>query len=116
MLANDSWPRPAALGHVIATTRWPTDVDTTIIMRSTDVCQRALTLRRGTTDVENPATRPAQGSSRRRPEGRATTFAAMRRMVVLGMAAGVFSCLLVLSFGYAQHSPRPHGVRIDVVA
>lgn len=66
--------------------------------------------------MENPATHTAQGSSWSQPAGRATTFAAMRRMVVLGMAAGVFSALLVLSFGYAQHSPRPHGVRIDVVA
>jgi hypothetical protein len=37
-------------------------------------------------------------------------------MVLLGVAAALFSCLYVLSFGYAQHSPRPHDVRIDVVA
>lgn len=42
--------------------------------------------------------------------------AATRRMIALGIAAAVLSCLFVLSFGYAQHSPRPHGVRIDVVA
>lgn len=36
-------------------------------------------------------------------------------MVILGAAAAAFSCLFVLSFGYAQHAPRPHDVRIDVV-
>lgn len=40
----------------------------------------------------------------------------MARMTILGAAAAIFSCLFVLSFGYAQHAPRPHGVRIDVVA
>jgi hypothetical protein len=37
-------------------------------------------------------------------------------MMILGLGAAVFSCLYVLSFGYAQHSPQPHDVRIDVVA
>jgi hypothetical protein len=36
-------------------------------------------------------------------------------MTVVGAAAAVFSCLFVLSFGYAQHAPRPHDVRVDVV-
>lgn len=44
------------------------------------------------------------------------TITAIRRMTLLGAAAAVFSCLFVLSFGYAQHAPQPHGVRIDVVA
>lgn len=44
------------------------------------------------------------------------TVSAIRRMTVLGAAAAVFSCLFVLSFGYAQHAPHPHDVRIDVVA
>lgn len=42
-------------------------------------------------------------------------MSAVRRMVGLGIASAIFSCLFVLSFGYAQHSPRPHDVRIDVV-
>ncbi|HZC70595.1 MAG TPA: hypothetical protein VE442_07875 [Jatrophihabitans sp.] len=37
-------------------------------------------------------------------------------MTILGAAAAAFSCLFVLSFGYAQHAPHPHDVRIDVVA
>jgi hypothetical protein len=39
-----------------------------------------------------------------------------RRMVALVIGASVFSGLFVLSLGYAIHSPRPHGVRIGVVA
>src|SRR3954468_3982000 len=42
--------------------------------------------------------------------------AALRRMVALVVGASAFSCLLVLSFGYALHAPRPHDLRVDVVA
>lgn len=47
---------------------------------------------------------------------RATAAAAVRRMTMLGAAVAAFSCLYVLSFGYAMHAPHPHDVRIDVVA
>ena len=46
--------------------------------------------------------------------GRPNSSTPVLRMAVLGLAAAVFSGLFVLSFGYAQHSPRPHGIRIDV--
>jgi hypothetical protein len=42
--------------------------------------------------------------------------ATSRRMIGLVVGASLFSFLFVLSLGYAIHSPRPHGVRIDVVA
>src|SRR5690348_16190106 len=58
---------------------------------------------------------PARGTGPHRQGGRMRTIDVIRRMTILGAAAAVFSCLFVLSFGYAQHSPRPHDVRIDVV-
>jgi hypothetical protein len=35
---------------------------------------------------------------------------------VVTLGAALFSFVFMLSYGYAIHSPRPHGVRIDVVA
>ena len=40
----------------------------------------------------------------------------VRRIIVVTLGAALFSCLFMLSYGYAIHSPRPHDVRIDVVA
>jgi hypothetical protein len=40
---------------------------------------------------------------------------ALRRILVIALVASVVSCLFVLSYGYATHAPRPHGVRIEVV-
>lgn len=37
-------------------------------------------------------------------------------MIGLTLGAALFSCLFILSYGYAIHSPHPHAVRIDVVA
>jgi hypothetical protein len=68
-----------------------------------------------------PQTAMTDGTGRTRPAppaqlaGRAAVITAVRRMTILGVAAALFSCLFVLSFGYAQHAPRPHDVRIDVV-
>ena len=46
----------------------------------------------------------------------ATAVAASRRMVVVTVGASLFSFLFILSYGYAIHAPRPHHVRIDVIA
>jgi len=43
-------------------------------------------------------------------------MATIRRLVMLTVGVSVFSCLFVLSYGYASHSPSPHRIRIDVVA
>src|SRR6202789_274908 len=45
-----------------------------------------------------------------------SAIAASRRMVVVTIGASLFSLLFILSYGYAIHDPRPHHVRIDVVA
>ena len=50
------------------------------------------------------------------PTAAAVAVSISRRMVALTVGASLFSLLFVLSYGYAIHSPRPHDVRIDVVA
>lgn len=45
-----------------------------------------------------------------------TAIDASRRMIALTIGAALFSFLFILSYGYAIHDPRPHHVRIDVVA
>jgi hypothetical protein len=45
-----------------------------------------------------------------------TAIATSRRMAMLTVGASLFSLLFILSYGYAIHDPRPHDVRIDVVA
>jgi hypothetical protein len=42
--------------------------------------------------------------------------ATARRMIALTLGASLFSFLFILSYGYAIHAPRPHQVRIDVLA
>jgi hypothetical protein len=37
-------------------------------------------------------------------------------LIVMTVGASILSCLFVLSYGYAMHSPSPHHVRIDIVA
>lgn len=39
-----------------------------------------------------------------------------RRLVLIAFALAIAGTLLILSYGYADHSPRPHGVAIAVVA
>jgi hypothetical protein len=39
-----------------------------------------------------------------------------RRVFVVAVFAGLLALVLALSFGYADHDPRPHGVRIAVSA
>jgi hypothetical protein len=43
-------------------------------------------------------------------------LAAARRMIALTLGASLFSFLFILSYGYAIHDPRPHQIRIDVLA
>jgi hypothetical protein len=50
------------------------------------------------------------------PTATAVAIAVSGRMVALTVGASLFSLLFILSYGYAIHSPRPHNVRIDVVA
>ena len=39
-----------------------------------------------------------------------------RRLFAIAVAAAVVTFLLTLSFGFADHAPAPHGVRIAVAA
>jgi hypothetical protein len=54
-------------------------------------------------------------TSRERTAGE-SAIAASRCMVVVTIGASLFSLLFILSYAYAIHDPRPHHVRIDVVA
>ena len=57
--------------------------------------------------------RPLPGPARTAGE---TAITASGRMIALTVGAALFSFLFILSYGYAIHDPRPHHVRIDVVA
>ena len=39
-----------------------------------------------------------------------------RRLFAIAVAAAVVSLILTLSFGFADHAPAPHGVRLAVAA
>ena len=39
-----------------------------------------------------------------------------RRLFAVAVAAAVFGFVLTLSFGFADHAPAPHGVRVAVAA
>jgi hypothetical protein len=42
-------------------------------------------------------------------------MSAFRRILAIALVAAAVSCMFVLSYGYAAHAPRPHGVRVEVV-
>ena len=51
-----------------------------------------------------------------RPSAPEAATATARRMTALALGTALLSGLFVLSYGYAIHAPRPHRMRIDVVA
>lgn len=48
--------------------------------------------------------------------GRAATAPGPRRLFVIALIAGLVALGITLSFGYADHDPTPHGVRVAVAA
>jgi hypothetical protein len=60
---------------------------------------------------------PGSGAFRAQNGGAAPSAAlGVRRLFAVAVFAAVLGLVITLSFGYADHAPRPHGVRIAVAA